>query len=102
MPYTKWAKTLQKLGNIEIEKQKFQIHKIPVLVYNVDINKTVVSSKVSFDKNDVKCFVEYKDDKQLKAIMAPKLSAYRRGFDETKYMSFLIKNDELLEKYNEI
>ena len=30
------------------------------------------------------------------------MSAYRRDFDETKYMSFLIKDDELLEKYNEI
>ena len=29
------------------------------------------------------------------------MSAYRRDFDETKYMSFLIKDDEL-EKYNEI
>ena len=32
----------------------------------------------------------------------PKMSAYRRNFDETKYMSFLIKDDKLLEKYNEI
>ena len=30
------------------------------------------------------------------------MSAYRRDFDETKYMSFLIKDGELLEKYNEI
>ena len=30
------------------------------------------------------------------------MSTYRRDFDETKYMSFLIKNDELLEKCNEI
>ena len=30
------------------------------------------------------------------------MSTYRRDFDETKYMSFLIKDDELLEKYNEI
>ena len=30
------------------------------------------------------------------------MSAYRKDFDKTKYMSFLIKNDELLEKYNEI
>ena len=30
------------------------------------------------------------------------MSAYRRNFDETKYMSFLIKDIELLEKYNEI
>ena len=30
------------------------------------------------------------------------MSAYRRDFDETKYVSFLIKNDNLLGKYNEI
>ena len=33
---------------------------------------------------------------------ASKRSAYRRDFDEIKYISFLIKNDELLERYNEI
>ena len=33
-------------------------------------------------------------------IMFPKLSAYRKDFNEIKCMSFLIKNDELLEKYN--
>ena len=30
------------------------------------------------------------------------MSAYRRHFDETKCLSFLIKDDELLEKYNDI
>ena len=35
-------------------------------------------------------------------IFLPKIRAYRRDFDETKYFSFLIKNCELLEKYNEI
>ena len=30
------------------------------------------------------------------------MSAYRKDFDETKYMSFLLKHEELLEKYNEI
>ena len=30
-----------------------------------------------------------------------KMSAYRKYFDETKYMYFLIKDDKLLEKYNE-
>ena len=31
-----------------------------------------------------------------------KMTAYRKDFDETKYMSFLKKDDELLKKYNEI
>ena len=30
------------------------------------------------------------------------MNAYRRDFNETKYLLFLIKDDELLEKYNEI
>ena len=35
-------------------------------------------------------------------IFLSKMSAFRRNFDETKYISFLIKYEELLEKYNEI
>ena len=35
-------------------------------------------------------------------LYVSKISAYRRDFDETKCKSFLIKDDELLEKYNEI
>ena len=35
-------------------------------------------------------------------IFLPKISAYWKDFDETKYTSFLINDDELLEKYNEI
>ena len=30
------------------------------------------------------------------------MSAYRRDFDKTKFMSFLIKDEKLLEKYNKI
>ena len=29
------------------------------------------------------------------------MSVYRKDFDETEYIYFLIKDDELLEKYNE-
>ena len=35
-------------------------------------------------------------------IFLPKMSTYRRDFDKTKCMSFLIKNEKLLEKYYEI
>ena len=30
------------------------------------------------------------------------MSAYKKDFDETKHKAFLIKDDELLKKYNEI
>ena len=39
---------------------------------------------------------------QTFTCISPRRSAYRRDFDETKYVSFLKKDDELLKKYNEI
>ena len=39
---------------------------------------------------------------ELYVYFSQKMSAYSRDFDETKYMSFLIKDDELSEKYNGI
>ena len=55
-------------------------------------------------KKYFKYLIGYNDGKkvQLLSVMLPKISAYRRSFDETKFMSFLIENDDLLEKYNEI
>ena len=35
-------------------------------------------------------------------IFLPKISAYRRDFDETKYISSLIEDEVLLEMYNQI
>ena len=35
-------------------------------------------------------------------MFPPKMSAFRKDFDETKYISFLIKDDESLKKYNKI
>ena len=35
-------------------------------------------------------------------ILVPKMSCYRRGFDKTKCVSFLIKGETFLEKYNKI
>ena len=55
-------------------------------------------------KKTFKYFVGYKDDKKIRSlcIFLPKMSACIKDFDETKYMCSLIKDDELLEWYNEI
>ena len=92
-------KIIIKFGDIEIEKQKFHQHKKPVSINNIDINKIVVSNKVSFGRTGFKYFIGYKD---ALCIFLSKINAYRRDFDEIKYMSFLIKKDEILEKCNEI
>ena len=74
------------------------------MINNIDIKKIIVSNKVPFGK---KIFNILFVTKMLKrsdfyAYSVPKMSAFRRDFDETKYMSFLIKYDELLKQYDEI
>ena len=51
-----------------------------------------------------KYFIGYRDAEEIRplCIFLPKMTAYRKDLDETKYISFLIKDNELLEKYNEI
>ena len=70
---------------------------------DVKIDRIVASTKVSFGKKGFRYFVEYEDDSEkvmLFCIMLSKVSVYRRDFEETKYMYFLIKDNELLEKFN--
>ena len=52
-------------GDIEIQKQKFHELKRPISIKNIDINKIVVSNKVSFSKKGFKYFIGYKDAKKL-------------------------------------
>ena len=79
-------KTIIKFGDIEIERQKFHQHKRPISKKYIDINKIVVSNKVSVGKKGFKCFIGYKDAKKNRplCIFLSKISAYRRDFDETK------------------
>ena len=57
---------------------------------NININKMVVSNKKDVKKIRLLC------------IFLPKMSAYRKVLDETKYMSFIIKNDESLKRDHKI
>ena len=79
-------------------------YKIPILIDNIDLNKIVVSNSISFGKIDFKYLICYKDAKKIRplCIVLPKMSAYRRDFDKPGSMSFLIKDEKLLEKYHEI
>ena len=99
--YIKIDKKIIKFSDTQIEKHKFHQYKSPILINNIDINKIVVSNKVSFG---FKYFIGYKDHKKVTplCILLPELSAYRRNFDKSQYKMKMMKDDELLEKYNEI
>ena len=51
-------KRIIKIDDTEIEKYKFHQYQSPISINNVDINKIVVSNKVSFNKNDFKYFID--------------------------------------------
>ena len=70
---------------------------------NIDINKKVVSNKASFSKKVFKYFIGYKDPKNWNFMfISPKNECIWKRLSSTKYIYFLIKDSELLEKYNEI
>ena len=82
--------------------QRFHQYKRPISIDNTYVNKIVVSNKVSFDRNRFKYFIGYKDTKKIRPLLIflAKMNAYRRYFNKTKWMTFLINDDKLLEKYN--
>ena len=95
-------KTVTRFGEIEIEKQKLHSDKIPISIKKVLIKKILVSNKVSSCKKGFKYFIGYKDAKKIRplSIFLPKMSAYRRGFNETKYIMKFGKNLKIVSKKN--
>ena len=93
-----------KFDDTAIEEYKFNQNKSPILINDVDINKIVVSNELSLHKQDFKCFIRYRDSKKMRplCIFRPKMSIYKRDFDKTRCMYYSIKDEILLEKYNEI
>ena len=45
-------------GNIEIEKNKFYPHKAPTFFGEVDIEKVLVSKKISFGVKNYNCLID--------------------------------------------
>ena len=77
---------------------KLENTKSPISIDNIDFKEIAVSNKVSFGKKDFKYFIGYKDTKNMwsSCLFLRKISAYRRDFDKTKCMLFLIKDGNCL------
>ena len=77
--------------HIEIEKQKFRGLENPNSINHVNIDRMIIPNGISFDEKVFKDFIVYEKDYEKTmtlCIILPKMSAYRRGFDETKYVFF--------------
>ena len=78
-------------GDIGIDKHWFHYPKHPTLIDDEDIDKTLISNKVSFCKKEYKYLIGYKEKdskSKLLCIMLPGMNDYMKSFDKTKCMSF--------------
>ena len=96
------GKEILTFEDIEIEKNKFYRNKTPIFLVDVDIEKVLVSNKISFGAKNYKYFIGYlyygNKVKPLN-IMLPKTSAYVKSYDgQTKWMYLCIEDDDLLKK----
>ena len=100
------GKEILMIGDIEIEINTFQRHKSPIFLKDVDIEKVLVSNNIFSSEKNYKYYFGYLySDYKVKplTVMLPKASAniIRYG-GQTKWMYFLIEDDDLSEKYNTI
>ena len=97
-------KTLR-FNNIRVNKKEFHKSKQAIDLDSVIGDQIVVSDKFKHSEEGYKYFIGYQEgeiDKTL-CIILPQMNGYKKYFENGgKNMSFLIKNDEVWEKYEEI
>ena len=97
-------KTL-KFNNIRLNKKEFHKSKEPIDLLSVDLDQIVVSYKFKHNDEGFKYFIGYLKGEIVKplCIILPQMSGYIKYFENGgKNMSFLIKDDEVWEKYEQI
>ena len=97
-------KTL-KFDNIRVNKKEFHKSKQPINLDLVNVDQIVVSDKFKHSDDGFKYFIGYKEGEIVKplCIILPQMTGYIKYFENGgKNMSFVIKDDDVLDKYNEI
>ena len=98
---SKWVKRL--LAILELTK-KFHKSKQPTDLDLVNVNQIVVSEKFKHSDGGLKSFIGCKEGEIVRplCINLPEMTGYIKYFENRrKNMSFIIKDDNVLDKYNE-
>ena len=97
-------KTL-KFNNIRLNKKEFHKSKQPIDLMSVNVDQIAVSDKLKHSDEGFKYVIGYQEGEIVKllCIILPQMSGYIKYFENGgKNMSFLIKEDEVREKYEQI
>ena len=90
---------------IRINKKEFHKSKQPIDLDLVNTDQIVVSDKFKHSDDGIKYFIGYKEGEIVKSlcITLPQMNGCIKYFgNRGKSMSFMVKNDDVLDKYNEI
>ena len=91
--------------NIRVNKKKFHKSKQPIDLKSVNVDQVGVSDNFKHSDKGFKYFTGYKEDKigKLLCIILPQMSGYIKYFENSgKTLSFMVKDDDVLDKYNKI
>ena len=94
-----------KFNKIRVNKKEFHKSKEPIDLLLVNVDQIVVADKFKQNNEGFKHFIRYQEDGIVKTlcIILPQMSAYIKYFENgSKNMLFLIKDDEVWEKYEKI
>ena len=94
-----------KFEDKEVYKTKFYSSKQAISLDSIDLNKTVVSKKWKINDITYKYICGYlnNDTIQPLCVILPQMNGYVKYFDDGgKNMSFVMDDEEIYEKYNEI
>ena len=94
-----------KFNNIRVNKKEFHKSKQPIDLISVNVDQIVVSDIFKHSDKGFKYFTGYQEDEIVKqlCIILPQMTGYIKYFENGgKNMSFLIKDDKVWEKYENI
>ena len=104
------SEKILKFDSIKVNKKEFHKFKQPIDLYLMNVDQIVVSDKFKHNDDSILLVTKKALNRLCKllivkpvCIILPQMSGYIKYFENGgKNMSFLIKDDDVLDKYNEI
>ena len=99
------SKKTLKFKYIRLNEKEFHKSKEPIDLMSVNVDQIVVSGKFNHYNDGYKYFIGYQEGEIVKplCIILPQMSGYIKYFKNGgKNMSFLIRDNEVWEKYEKI
>ena len=99
------SEKILKFNNIRLNRKQFHKSKLSIDLKSVNVDQINVSDKFKHSNEGFKFFIGYQEDQIVKSlcIILPQKSGYIKYFENGgKKRSFMVKDDNVLDKYNNI